>query len=81
MGKPAKTKQVTLYLPLGLARQVQAEGVRRRRKMGPAVIEILLEHFKNQADIEEEKLRAEERERALEERFGKREPVGEVAEG
>lgn len=70
MPKPAKTRQVTLYLPLALARQVQAEGIRRRRKMGPAVLEILIEFFEEQ--------RARKGEEQFEEQTA---PTGEVAEG
>jgi hypothetical protein len=45
MGKVKRTKQVTLYILPDLLKQIEEEGVKRRRKLGPTVIDILHEYF------------------------------------
>jgi hypothetical protein len=57
MPKPVKTKQVTVYLTLDLAKKLEQEGIRRRRKMGPTVVEILIDFFE-QKEAEADFLKA-----------------------
>lgn len=45
MPRPDKTKQVTVYLLPELSKKLEREAIKRRRKMGPTVIEILHDYF------------------------------------
>lgn len=52
MGRPEKTKQVTVYLPLDVAKKLERIAVLQRRKMGPMVLDILYEFFALKAQQE-----------------------------
>lgn len=41
----SKTKPITIYLPPELLKKLKVEGVARRRKLGPTVVDILTDYF------------------------------------
>lgn len=43
-----KTNQIAVYPPDDLRKKIEAEAAKRRRKLGPTVLEILLEYFAKQ---------------------------------
>lgn len=47
-----KTVQIAVYTPPALMRKVEQEAVRRRRRLGPTVLEILHEYFNKPTDVQ-----------------------------
>ncbi len=44
----SKTNQIALYPENDLRKKIELEAAKRRRKLGPTVIEILIEYFTKQ---------------------------------
>ena len=45
MAQAKGVTQITLYVDREMKKKIEAEGMRRRRKLGPTVLEILIEYF------------------------------------
>jgi hypothetical protein len=54
-GKPYRKRniQIAVYAPRRIVQQLRREARRRRRKLGPTVLEIVREYFHTQKGIEE----------------------------